>query len=216
MARGIAGHAAIEESLGEVVEYGEALEEAELLSVFSDQFDRLAVETETSHQERGATKDGGIRALQLWDRTVQPTIDPVLVEQNGQFVINDVYYDWTADLKDRDGKVRDWKFSGRKPSSGSEYVLNMTAYAIGLRQVTGEMEQGVQLDYLVCTQKPYHEPISGGPVPDEAIDEFGAIVRGVHDQIQAGYFPPSGLQGYGTCDWCGYSDGTCTAYRRKH
>jgi hypothetical protein len=215
MARGIAGHTAIEYDLNaymvdEVHQPTEAV-----VATFVDEYDKVAQETESDAKEKGELKDGGVRAVRHWSQAIAPAVEPVLVEQNGQFVINDVHYDWTADLKDRDGKVRDWKFSGRKPSGGSDYVLNMIGYAVGLRQVTGEVETGVQLDYMVCTKKPYHEPVSSGVVPDDAIDEFGAIVRGVHDQIQAGFFPPNGLQGYGVCDWCGYSDGTCTAYRSR-
>ena len=216
MALGLAGHTAIETDLeGYMVDELHLPAEA-VVQTFSDEYDKISSDAGASTKETGEIKDGGVRAVRVWSQRVAPTIEPVLVEQNGQFVINDVHYDWTADLKDRDGKVRDWKFSGRKPSGGSEYVLNMVGYAVGLRQVTGEVETGVQLDYMVCTKTPYHEPVTSGVVPDDAIDEFGSIVRGVHDQIQAGFFPPSGLQGYGVCEWCGFGrDGTCTAYRKK-
>jgi hypothetical protein len=214
MVRGIAGHTAIEEDLQDVVDGRGHQAEEEVVQTFVDEFERGSRDTEAPLKERAETKDGGVRAVKHWVHHVAPKVDPVLVEQNGQFVINDVLYDWTADLLDGDGKVRDWKFAGRKPDSGSEYTLNMVGYAIGLRQVTGEIESGRQLDYMVCTKRPYHEPITSGPVTDDEIDSFGEIVADVHDQIQAGFFPPHGLKSY-ACSWCGYSDGTCTAYRRK-
>src|SRR5574343_522573 len=116
MARGIAGHTAIENDLKTYLEVGEHQPREMVVQTFVDEFDKVTIETEADNKEKGELKDGGVRAVGHWSTRVAPSVDPVLVEQNGQFVINDVHYDWTADLKDRDGKVRDWKFSGRKPS----------------------------------------------------------------------------------------------------
>jgi hypothetical protein len=88
----------------------------------------------------------------------------------------------------------------------------MTGYGIGLRQKTGLKEDGIVLDHLVRTKEPYHYPIaSKGPIPDESIATYADIVTGVAKGIEAGNFPPTGLQGH-ACSWCGYK-ARCPAYR---
>ena len=80
----------------------------------------------------------------------------------------------------------------------------MVGYAIGYRHLTGGLETGIVLDHIVRTKTPYHFQVkSDGPVPDESIFSFAGIVESVHDSIQAGSFPPTGLKS-GACSWCGF------------
>lgn len=111
-------------------------------------------------------------------------------------------------------RVRDWKFVSRTPDSAAAYVLNMVGYAIGLRRLLGGAEVGRQLDHIVLLKQPKYVPIADGPLTQEDIMGFTDIVEGAYKSIEAGVFPPTGLKS-GACSWCGYADGTCTAYRRR-
>ena len=77
--------------------------------------------------------------------------------------------------------------------------------------MSGEVEAGVQLDHIVRTKKPYHYPLSSGPVSDEDRAAFGDVVSSAYKAINYGSFPPNGLQS-NACSWCGYAD-ICTAYK---
>lgn len=158
--------------------------------------------------------DSGIAAVTTWHDEVGPTIRPIMIEQHGQFTINGQPYDWTLDAVDHHEKIRDWKFVGRKPNKGQEYVLNMVGYAIGYRRLTGSIESAVQLDHVVRTKIPQYVPIeSEGPVRDQDIYAFADIVKSVMRSIDAGIFPPTGLKS-NACSWCGYND-ICPAYRSE-
>jgi hypothetical protein len=215
MALGISGHAAAEADLKHKVQTWEDLPREEVVQTFVDSFHETAhdsPEKPEKKETRATMLDSGVLAVGTWYDEVAPTTAPVLVEQNGQFTINDIHYDWTADLVDQDTIVRDFKFVGRKPDSGSEYALNMIGYALGFREMTGEIEAGVQLDYVVRTKKPYYLPLAAPTIPPKDISAFADIVTMTHQQISAGSFPPHGLKS-GACSWCGVSD-LCPYYRR--
>lgn len=183
------------------------------MDAFSDAFDRdIPDATVDAKETPGAGKDSGILTLKRYHQTVVPTVQPVLVEQQIQYKVNGVPFSGYIDLVDSRRRVRDLKTVKQKPSR-SDYALNMIGYALGFRQLTGETETGVQLDYMVRTQQPYHHPItSEGPIPDTAISAFADVVSGVADAVSKGVFLPTGINN-NACSWCGYTQ-ICDAYKR--
>jgi PD-(D/E)XK nuclease superfamily len=165
-------------------------------------------------------QDSGVKAVQFWHRVVAPTVHPAYVEQHIQFKLNGIVIDGTIDEVDADGLIRDHKFVGKKPSSGEQYVLNMTGYAIGYRQLTGKVERGIVLDHVVRTKEPQHvaipsDPDKIRPVPDQDIVAYADIIDTVSRSIEAGLFPPTGLKSH-ACSWCGFAkSGDCRYYRRS-
>ena len=135
-----------------------------------------------------------------------------MVEQPISFYINGIPWTGTIDLVDDDFRVRDWKFTGRTPSNADAYILNMVGYALGYRALTGQTESQIVLDHIVGLKTPKLVQIkSVGPVPDKSIATFAKIATDAMKQIQAGFFPPTGLKS-GACSWCGYRD-ICPAYK---
>ena len=212
MARGLAAHEAVEMYLRAKADGDILPTENDVLDQYIRSFEREAKESpEGPRETRKDVFDRGKLAVSAWYTDVAPTVEPVLVEVGGQFIINDVYYSWTADCFDADRVVRDWKFVKSKPSSDPffDYTNAMAGYVTGITSEGYEV-RGAQLDYIVCTQKPYHLPKQIWPDRDE----FGADVRRAHDDITAGRFPATDDRR--TCSWCPYTDGTCpegTAWR---
>ena len=204
-ARGLAAHVALENDLQTKVDTGEQMERDHVLQIYIDEWTRESAESLDPKGMRHDVYWFGLNAVAEWYDKVAPTIEPVLVEVNGQFVIHGVHYEWTADLLDRQGLLRDHKFTAKRPPKGdSMYELNMLGYLTGLRldhEVTG-----AQLDYMVCNTKPYHWPV---PITydEDDLDRFGETVRETFDLISEGYFPanPNRMN----CSWCPFSDGTC-------
>ncbi len=212
MVKGTAGHKAAEvHMIGKMVT-GEDRPVDEDLDAFSDSFDQEIADTEVTDKEKGVTKDAGVKEVRFWHREVAPPIVPTMVEQPIKFIINRIPWTGTIDLVDTEARVRDWKFTGRTPSSADAYILNMVGYAIGYRVLTGEVESQIVLDHIVGLKTPKHVAIrSDGPVPDRSIAEFTRIAEDAMRSIQAGIFPANGLKS-GACSWCGYKD-ICPAYR---
>ena len=201
----------------------------EVVQKFEDEWDLLSVEIEDVTEEARLGKKGlplklrketkavarasGIKAVMLHHEQVASVVQPVWVERQIQFKLNDTI-DWTGifDVSDDQNRVRDNKFISRKPQDAGSYMIPMIGYALGWRQISNDIEAEVVLDNIVRTETPYYLPlVSGGPISDFAIREFARIVTDVKRGIDAGIFLPTGLQSH-ACGWCGYAN-ICPAYR---
>jgi hypothetical protein len=205
-ARGIAVHKAVEVNMEQKVSSHEDVPIDDMLDAFSASWDEVGQDGfEHDEQETpGDAKDAGYALTRLHHKEVSPTIQPVWVEKPVQFKLNDNIV-WTGqiDLADEMGRIRDTKTTSRRPKP-EQYLINMTGYSCGARQLTGEVETDVVLDYMVNTKTPYYLPIAvGGPVSDDSIRRFVSIAEGVAATIEAGNYPANGVQN-GACSWCGY------------
>ena len=217
MVKGTAGHKAAEVHMIAKLATPFGMEDGPLdvaLDAYSDSFDEEAVEA-TEEPDKNLTKakvkDKGIGEVKFWHKEVAPTITPALMEQPISFTINNIPWTGTIDLVDAERRVRDWKFTGRTPSSADSYILNMVGYAIGYRNLTGEIESQIVLDHIVGLKKPTYVAIrSEGPVSDQSIRAFADIVETANRSIQAGIFPANGLKS-GACSWCGFRE-ICPAF----
>jgi hypothetical protein len=225
--RGIAVHAAVEVNMRQKLISQQDLPITDVLDAYSTSFE---VETQDGFETRdgedkGEIKDMGVALTSIYQNQVAPKIQPVLVEHPIQFTINGQAWTGQIDLADEEPanlwgepepglRVRDTKTSGRAPRP-EQYGINMTGYAIGVRQGLGRKESDVIFDYLIATKKPYYEPIHTGQVTDEQIRSFAYLVGDVASSIKAGSFPANGLTNPGICDWCGYRS-QCPAYAAKN
>jgi hypothetical protein len=183
---------------------GGDLPEEAVLDVFSTNYDRQVDEgIDPGDEDIGLAKDSGVKLVKLHHTEVAPRVQPILVEAEVQFAVNDVPYSGIIDAVDDRRRVRDWKTTAKRPNP-SQYLLNMIGYALGYRQLSGETESEVVLDYLVRTKTPKYVPVvSGGPVSDESIVAFSNTVSDVAQGVASGSFPPNGVVN-GACSWCGY------------
>lgn len=226
-ALGIAAHEALEVDLGQKIKSRIHVPLDVIQDAFVDAYKESSYDA-VEKPDKGETiplyEAKGLKSVELWQNQVGPTYQPVLIEQHGQFTIkvddgDPIPYDWTLDVLDEAGIIKDHKFVSRTPDSMSTYVLNMVGYAVGERRRTpGFIEAGVQLDHIVQTKEPKYVPIPNpekgevlAPVTDDDIIAFSGVVDDVHRGIQAGSFPPTGLKS-NACTWCGYVQ-ICPAYR---
>lgn len=227
---GIAAHEAVGFNLAQKVSTYIDLPEEEVVQRFEDEWDVMAVDIEevtneeridertgkksrTRRETKAQARESGIKAVMVHHDQMSSKVQPVWVEREISFKLND-HIDYTGifDLADDRGRVRDHKFVSRKPQDGGGYILPMVGYSLGYRQISDEPETEIVLDYVVRTQEPYYLPLaSGGPITDEAIQEFARIVTDVRRGIDAGIFNPNGLHSH-ACGWCGYAD-ICPAFK---
>ncbi len=214
-ARGIAVHKAVETNMSQKIDSRTDLPVADQLDAYSDSFEEVGVDgfDVNDPKEIGSIKDAGVKLVELHAKVVAPTIQPTQVERPVQFSLNGITFSGQIDLEDDMGRIRDTKTTGRKPV-GESYILNMTGYSLAKRQLDGEEETDIVLDYLVATKTPYYLPLAqGGPVTDDQIARFAGIVEGAADGINKGVFQPNGLIS-NACTWCGYKL-QCKAYDNR-
>lgn len=213
MVIGVAAHEAVETNYRQKLGTRLDLPVSDVTDAFADAFTRLTEDVEDDPEEpAGVAKDSGVLLVEKYQEIVAPTVQPLYVEQEIQFNINDIPYAGFIDLVDDTGRVRDLKTTKRKPGSRTNYAIAMTGYAVGYRQLTGQVEAGVTLDYMIRTQKPYYYPAaSAGPISDAGIAAFAKVISGVSESIQRGIFLPTGLN-TGACGYCPYTD-LCPAFR---
>lgn len=209
MVIGTAAHEAIEVNYRQKRETFVDLPEADVLDAFATAYDREVVEAEDD-EDKGEAKDDGIKLTQIYQTEVAPKVQPVLVEEPMQALVNGIPYSGVIDLTDQNNRIRDTKTSAKAPDE-SMYRLSMTGYAVLFREHSGTEESGITLDYLIRTKKPYYLPVEGGAVDDGELGRFAGVLEAVSDGINAGSFPPNGLLNR-SCSWCGYAD-ICPAYR---
>lgn len=223
-ALGLAAHTAYDHDMTQKLATGENMPEALVLDAFSTEYDKMSLEFEQPDEDPGKAKDQQIKVVRKYRSELAPLIEPVMVEESFVIEVNGIAYSGTFDLASITRvvpdttiiKVRDWKNTAQKPSDGGNYTFGMVGYALGYRVLTGDVEDAVQIDYLVRYKKqdPGYFPISsGGPVSDRAIESFAGVLREVYDAIMAGNFVPHGLQN-NACSWCGFKE-ICPAYKDR-
>lgn len=214
---GTSAHAAEEINFKQKIDTGEDISLEHAVDLFSTAFDSAVAEAETQPEDeketKGAAKDSGIKTLGVYHTEVAPSIEPLWVEHEGLVHVDGIPYSYTVDLVDTKGRVRDHKYTRRRPQGAGDYRLNMIGYALGYRNETGQIESDVVLDYMVRTKEPYHWPVaSNGPVPEAAEIAFAGILGMVSQAVEEGTFLPTGLTNH-ACSWCGYQD-ICEYYAR--
>lgn len=200
---GVATHSAIEHNMIQKITSRSDVTSEEMEDVFASNYDSLVADVEKPDEDLGEAKDSGIKLVRLHRRQVSPTIQPVWVEKAGQLEIDGVPYSWVVDLADDQGRIRDTKTTVRRKRL-EDYALQMTGYALGYRQETGQKETGIVIDALIRTKIPYYWKLEGGSVNDRAEQAFSDTVQAAYSAIESGNFVPNGLTN-GACSWCGYA-----------
>ena len=152
--------------------------------------------------------ESGIRCITFYAAKIAPTIIPFAVEMPISFTINGWVWTGTADLLEAvDGdpkriRLRDHKFTSKRPDKPQRYRWPMIGYAIGLRKELDVIEEDVQLDYVIRNKTPIHFPVSnGGPFTDQDILDLAQEIENTMTAINRGSFPPLGRD-TGACNWC--------------
>lgn len=215
MALGTAAHFAVEKAMKHRMESGHYPEIGAWEADFRDAFADETVNTEprNSKPEEGyeAHLDSGLRCVRFYATKIAPTIIPFAVEVPVRFTING--HIWTGmmdlvELVDTESpirlRLRDHKFTSKRPDNPARYRWPMIGYAIGLRKKYGVVEEDVILDYIIRNKTPVHFPVAlGGPATDQDILDLAQEIEDVMAVIARGSFPPLGRD-TGACNWCPY------------
>lgn len=145
----------------------------------------------------------------LFEKEVWPTIgQPKYVEQSFIIEVDGILFSGYVDYVTESHILCDLKTTQRRPKPG-KYRFDFVGYWLGL-QTLGFDAIAFRLDYLVRTKHPYYLPEMQDLPEDWEVASFAATLREVSDNINAGLFPPTGLEGY-ACKWCNHRN-VCGPY----
>lgn len=213
MALGTAAHAVVERAMLHWMEHGTYPEKDFWSDVFVDEW-RMAAEhssprNDSPEEQEEPHIESGLRCVEFYRTDIAPTIVPYAVEMPIRFTINGWVWTGTADLLEKTPtgiRLRDHKFSSKRPDNPARYRWPMIGYAIGIRRQLGVVEEDVILDYVIRNKKPVHHPVAlGGPASDQDIVDLAQAIEDAMTTINRGLFPPLG-QDTGACNWCNYAN----------
>lgn len=178
----------------------------EVADIVAGVFDSEAVATAWEPDEnKGAVKDQTLALTSLYHQAVAPTIQPLFVEHEFCLPLpGGVPLRGFIDVIDDTFVIRDIKTSARSPGDDeAKKSPQLAAYAWAYRELTGQLETAVALDYLVQTKTPKTVTIQTSLTADD-LGRLFAIIGQVLDAIQAGVFYPNPSNFLCTPKACGY------------
>jgi hypothetical protein len=154
MTRGLAVHKTIEFNYSQKYTSHRDLSTSWLKEYYAEDFDQT--ETEFVNEDPGAMKDGGINALDEYQKVVAPGVQPVEVEEKFVMSFNNVPWSFTGriDLVDDKGYLREKKTTSTSLKTPRQDHLTQIYFYFGAyRRKKKATNLKARFDYTVCGKK---------------------------------------------------------------
>lgn len=206
LTKGKAVHAGNEFNYRQKIESKTDLPVSRVLDYTASAFDEFAQETDFEGKDKGKELDSTIQLTKLYHEEVAPSVQPVAVEEKVEVSFDNTEYTLLGyiDVLDDNGNIRDTKTTGRTPSEETiANSLQLSAYSLAHRQLTGKEENSIVLDYLVSTKQPKLVQFKAKRSQQE-IDRFLKIMGIVAHNISCQNFYPNPTNQLCNPKACGY------------
>jgi len=207
MTKGRAVHKGQEVNYKQKIETKQDLPLDDVKDAVATEFETIAPETEWKPEEnKGKIKDETISLASLYHQEVAPAVQPAYVEEEVYFQIpeTEIKLKGFIDVVQEGGIIRDTKTTAKTPNQDiADKSLQLTAYSLAYRTLTGEEEAGLVLDYLVNTKVPKVIPFQTKRSKND-ISRFISIASQITKAIQAGLFYPNPDNSMCSEKNCGY------------
>lgn len=190
----------------------------ELEDVVDAEFERQERSTEwQAGDDRDKIKDETLALAGVYLRQLAPLVQPMFLDSDYAIELDacpGVVLTGRIKLVDENLIIREIKTSGRAPSA-EEAIRNLTltAHALAYRKLTGRIENGVGLDYLVSTRVPKLVSVMA-EISATNIERLCAVIGGVAAAIEAGTVYPNPSHYLCSKKYCGYWNICHEQYRR--
>lgn len=156
---------------------------------------------------QGGAIDASVKLATLHHAQAAPRIEPTHVQRPWTLDVDglNVQLAGTIDIQEGLRCIRDTKTSGKSPAKDvADTSLQLTTYALAVRQHDGRCPDRVALDYLVRTKTPKLVQIES----QRSDKDFPHLLERVYQasrMIEAGLFMPAPIESW-WCHpkWCGY------------
>lgn len=206
LTKGKAVHSGNEYNYKQKIETKQDLPLNQVQEYTAAEFEQLAEETDFEGKDKGKEKDTTISLVTLYHTEVAPTVQPIAVEEKVEVAFDNADYKLLGyiDVIDNKGFIRDTKTTARTPSEESiTNSLQLSAYTLAHRTLTGTEEKGIVLDYLVSTKTPKLVQLKAKRSQQD-IDRFLKIMGIVAHNIACENFYPNPTNQLCTPRACGY------------
>jgi hypothetical protein len=175
---------------------------------------RAGVKVTEDDQEDGIGSEGGaidasVKLALLHHKQAAPDICPTHVQRQWTLDVEGlpIQLAGTIDIQEGMSAIRDTKTSGKSPAKdAADTSLQLTTYALAVRQHDGAVPGMVALDYLVRTKVPKLVQIES----QRSEKDFPHLLERVAQasrMIEAGLFMPAPIEAWWcSAKWCGYHD----------
>lgn len=197
---------------------GEIMDTSDVLDVYSTAFDDEIENQDVEWKEDedpGKIKDEGSKLMAVYydelGRDIVPMVDdeglPYVERKHTFEMVPGLPVFQVMDLIDADGIIRDYKTSAKSPSKNVlDDGIQLPTYALGYRDLFGQQETKVGLDYAVNlkTKKKTVRIETDGPVSAGDIERTVETFVGVAKGINAGIFYPNDESN--SCGYCSFRE----------
>ena len=206
---GNAVDSAVTNNLIQKLRTGVDLSQADVIDVYSTDFDVRAKETAWGDDDAGKQKDMGVKLITAHHEQLAPKIDPATVQEKFRLE-TDMGYDLggTIDLTEKDGTVADTKTSKNAYAEDAiSRALQPALYDFAFKALYGQPAKAFRYDVLIkpTVRNPVRvQQITAKVTPADTEWLFDTI-NNVHKAITAGVDSPA-PDGAWWCgkDWCGF------------
>jgi len=166
-------HATLEKNYSQKIESHKDLKASDMTEIFSSEFNSRKDDTEWKEgEDSGKMKDHGVKIIETYHEKVSPIVQPTMVEKKYSIEFEDIpIFDENGhivdkkpfpftfmsiiDLVDDNETIVDHKFQKmRKRPSEILTDMQLTAYAMAYRQITGKREKALRFDVIIKNQAP--------------------------------------------------------------
>lgn len=215
---GRATDTSVNADLGNKIQTGELLPDAAIADIARDslmtEWDRSGeVVLDEEHSAlglkgaRGAAVDTSVTLARLHHTEAAPKIAPTHVQRKFELDVagEPIQISGVIDIQEGTRSIRDTKTSKRSPQQNeADRSLQLTAYALAVRQCEGKIPDKVVMDYLVHTKEPKLIQIESVR-NDESLNPFLERTYQAYLTVKSGLFTPAPADAW-FCDsrWCGW------------
>jgi hypothetical protein len=182
---GSAFHAAEGENFQQKIETAEDLDEADVLDVYSDEFDERTEndDIDWGSEKQGDVKDVGVKLVSLYHSTLAPLRMPTHVERRYELRFPDVEWLFTGyiDLETDEGECVDYKTRSSRMNAAAAKSETQPRANLLARRAEGNPAT-FSFDTLVKNKTPVVDTIPV-PVTDRELDQFVTRIMGVAAEI---------------------------------
>jgi CRISPR/Cas system-associated exonuclease Cas4 (RecB family) len=151
----------------------------------------------------GQLKDRGIEMTVKYYNEYGQHLNPDFIETDFEINVADVPLKGFIDLAEKDGTIRDFKTTGTTPQKDvADSSIQLTAYALAYRELTGQEEAKVGLDYVINQKRDIKIIRHESTVSESRIKRFENTVHAVATAIDGGIFY-SNEEGM-ACSFCSF------------
>lgn len=188
---GKAVHAALEYYFWEKIFIGTGAQSADVLDVYSEAFEKERLYAVWDDEDPSKTKDEGVELIKLYLAETAPQVIPLAVEKKFEVPVAGTVLLGYIDLITADGKIIDHKVVSKTPPENKvREDIQLTAYAMGYREMFGAMPVEVQLNFMVRNKVPKLVERTANR-EEEDIKRFIRLAEGVVKAIRAGIYYPN-------------------------